>query len=65
MLNCLKGETLSNNTFDLKSLRRQQASGLVCRTSTSKRFLSDVFYKLYVCFDKITCLPLSKDGKLL
>ncbi|CAG5104401.1 Oidioi.mRNA.OKI2018_I69.chr1.g1235.t1.cds [Oikopleura dioica] len=65
MLNCLKGVNLEENKFQLTALRRQPSNGLVCRTSTSKRLLSDVFFKLYVNNDKITCTPLSKDGKLL
>ena len=64
MLECLKGRTIENNTFQLRLLRKQ-SNHLVCRASTTKRFLSDVFFKMRVGDDKITCSPLEEDGKIL
>ena len=37
----------------------------MCRMTTDKKSLSDIFVKMAVQSDKTTCLPLSVDGVIL
>jgi len=52
------------HTVNVKSLRVNNDRHM-CRMTTTKNALSDIFLKMAVQSDKITCLPLTLKGKLV
>ena len=55
--------TSNSHYINLRSLRVKD--GLMRRTKTNKKGLSDIFVKYRVEEDGITCSPLSLNGKIL
>ena len=59
---------LLNSAFDnvtINQLRLNYEKNQMCTTSLTKLGLSDICVKVHIADDKITCSPLSKNGKLL
>ncbi|CAG5090016.1 Oidioi.mRNA.OKI2018_I69.PAR.g12434.t1.cds [Oikopleura dioica] len=63
-LDCLYGNIETNNRFTLRTLR-PTTNNVVKRVSTEKVLLSNLFVKMRVMDDGITCEPLTLDGKPL
>ena len=61
---CLLQTNYKPHFVELNSLRLD-ANKQMCRTSTYKKGLSDIFIKLHVSSDKISCSPLSINDKYL
>ena len=62
--NVLLDETLPRQTIEINSLRRDRFKE-ICRMNIEKTSLSDIFIKMQVQPDKITCKPLEIAGKIL
>ena len=60
----LLDETTPKQTVDVNSLRLDRNKNMT-RTSVTKTSLSDIFLKMRVESDRITCSPLSKNGQIL
>ena len=56
--------TAPRELVEINSLRKDH-NNKMCRMKTQKRGLSDIFVKLRVAKDKITCTPLEIDGKFI
>ncbi|CAG5091485.1 Oidioi.mRNA.OKI2018_I69.PAR.g13071.t1.cds [Oikopleura dioica] len=63
-LDCLYGTEKSNNSFTLRMLR-STSDNIVKRVSIEKILLSNIFVKMRVQSDGITCEPLTLNGKPL
>lgn len=55
---------VDQHTVKVKSLRVNTDRSM-CRMTTEKKALSDIFLKMSVQEDKITCTPLLLDGQLV
>jgi hypothetical protein len=60
----LLDESTPRQTVEINSLRLNK-NKQISRISTTKTSLSDIFIKMRVSEDKITCSPLTKDGLIL
>ena len=58
---CLENRMTGTNRFTMRNLRTVN-DHTVKRTSTEKTILSDLFIKLRVLADRITCEPLTHNG---
>ncbi len=56
--------TSRQNDIEIRSLRKDNQN-IMSRTTTKKKNISDIFYKLRVMNDKITCKPLELNGEIL
>jgi hypothetical protein len=63
-IDVLLDETTPKQTVDIHSLRLNREKE-ISRISMTKTSLSDVFVKMRVEDDKITCRPLTRDGVLI
>ena len=62
--NVLLDSTFPVQKVEINSLRLTKNKDM-SRTKTVKNSLSDIFLKMRVSSDAITCEPLTKDGKLM
>ena len=61
---CLFNSAVSPHTFQMNSLRLDIKKQM-CRTTTTKRGISDIFIKLRTDEDAITCTPLMLNEKYI
>ena len=63
-LNVLLNRSTQTHKVNVRSLRVNK-DHTMCRMTTEKKSLSDIFLKMSVQEDKITCTPLQSNGVLL
>ena len=63
-LDCLNETVTTSNTCKVRMLRSTN-DNIVKRISIEKKVLSNIFVKLRVMSDGVTCKPLTLDGKIL
>ena len=60
----LLDETMPRQTVEINSLKRNRAKEMT-RTKSEKTCLSDIFFKMQVQPDRISCKPLELNGEIL
>ena len=63
-LDCLNESVNTSNTCQVRMLR-STTDNIVKRVSIEKKVLSNIFVKLRVMMDGVTCEPLTLDGEIL